>query len=399
MSVAEAAEATGRGQAPRWLRAALGVGEFDPGPEFNWFGRVAFTCALVTLLAIGCGIWVFLSGPPRIDFLSFWAAGRLALAGDPALAYDYHAHRAVEMSVAHMGGPMPFPYPPPFLLVVLPFAFHPVWVAWLAWVLLSGSIYLLATRRMLPGIYALAQPAAFMNMIGGQNGFLTCSVFAAGTALLDRRPLLAGALLGLFICKPQLALLLPVAVIAGRHWRAIYGAALSSSALLLVALALFGVDSYAGFLAMGRQFAAFMADSAWRWNQFASVFGLARFYGASQPVALSLQALAAVVAAVAAWRAWAAGSDRKVPILAAATMLVSPYLFTYDTLLLVIPFAWLLRDRAHPWRVALLWLGCVATVVAALGFTPAALPNIAPLLAAAALWWLQGERSSQLRER
>jgi len=41
-----------------------------------------------------------------------------------------------------------------------------------------------------------------------------------GGELLERRPLLAGGLLGLLIYKPQLGLLIPVALVAGRHWRA-----------------------------------------------------------------------------------------------------------------------------------------------------------------------------------
>jgi hypothetical protein len=46
-------------------------------------------------------------------------------------------------------------------------------------------------------------------------------------SLLERRPLLAGGLLGLLIYKLQLGLLIPVALLAGRHWRASEGVAAS----------------------------------------------------------------------------------------------------------------------------------------------------------------------------
>ena len=71
----------------------------------------------------------------------------------------------------------------------------------------------------------LAAPAVFINAVGGQNGTWTAALFGGGLSLLERRPLLAGGLLGLLIYKPQLALLIPVALLAGRHWRAFAAAA------------------------------------------------------------------------------------------------------------------------------------------------------------------------------
>jgi hypothetical protein len=372
------------------------LGNADPGPAFDWHGRIAFCCAAITLLAVAFGAWIFVSGPPRIDFLSFWAAGQLTIHGHPSLAYDYKVHRAVEASVAHLAGPMPFPYPPPFLLAVVPFGFQPVWLAYLLWSVVTIGLYVAATRKLLPTIYALAHPAAFMNAVGGQNGFLTCSVFAAGTSLLEKRPFLGGLVLGLLVCKPQLALLLPVAVIAGRHWRAIYGAALSSTALLAIAAAFFGLSSYSGFFKTAGEFTGFMAASAWRWNQFASVFGLARYAGVPQTPALLLHGLCACAAILVTWRAWSARMPQRVPILASASLLMSPYLFTYDSLLLVISLAWFVRER-EPLRLAFLWLGSLAAAVAAMGLGPVQIPNIAPLLAIGTLWWLYFDRDHGLQ--
>ena len=44
--------------------------------------------------------------------------------------------------------------------------------------------------------------------------------------LIDTRPRLAGLLLGLLCYKPHLALLAPVALVAGGHWRTFAAAAL-----------------------------------------------------------------------------------------------------------------------------------------------------------------------------
>ena len=60
-------------------------------------------------------------------------------------------------------------------------------------------------------------PAVFINAVGGQNGTWTAALFGGGLSLLERRPLLAGGLLGLLSYKLQLGLLIPVALLAGRH--------------------------------------------------------------------------------------------------------------------------------------------------------------------------------------
>ncbi len=69
--------------------------------------------------------------------------------------------------------------------------------------------------------------AVFINAVGGQNSTWTAALSGSGLSLLERRPLLAGGLLGLLIYKPQLGLLIPVALLAGRHWRASEGVAVS----------------------------------------------------------------------------------------------------------------------------------------------------------------------------
>ena len=337
------------------------------------------------MAALAFGVWIYRSIGPAVDFTSFWAAGHVALSGHASLAYDYNAHGAVEGTVTHLGKPIPFLYPPPFLLMLMPFGFHPYWLAYLLWVLGTGAIFAAATRRILPASYAFGYPAAFDNVIFGQNAFLTCSAFALGTALLETQPFAAGAILGLFVCKPQLALLLPVALLAGRQWRAIGGAALSSIALLALAAILFGFHSYADFLTASSRYGLMMAHGEWRWNQVASVFGAVRYFGAPTSAALILQGSFAVFAIAITWRAWSLKLDQRVPILAASTLLVSPYLFTYDSLLLVIVVGRFLRE-GKSLRVALVWLLSLATVLSLFGLCP--VPNLTPVAAIVSLWWL-----------
>ena len=202
------------------------------------------------LVLIAFGIWAFwqnYSEPVGIDFVSFWSAGRLALHGDPAAAYDIAVHRGVELGAAPGTGLMPFPYPPPFLLIVTAFAFPTFPVAFALWDIVTGALYALAGRRIAPLPYILANPPVLVAAMIGQSSLLTSAILIFGLSLVGAAPFAAGTILGLLIIKPQLALMLPVAMLAGRQWRVIAGAILSSTTALLLALIVFGSDSYRGF--------------------------------------------------------------------------------------------------------------------------------------------------------
>jgi alpha-1,2-mannosyltransferase len=349
---------------------------------------LALGLSFFTIAAFLSAAWLYRTNAPVIDFTSFWAAGQVVLQGHASSAYDFAAHRALELTVARTNRPVPFLYPPPFLLVVAPFAFRPYWTAYLLWITGTGAIYLIATRRVLQARQALAFPAAFDNVIFGQNAFLTCSAFIIATSLLESQPVLAGGVIGLFVCKPQLALLFPVALLASRNWRAIAGAAASSAALAGIAALVFGLDCYRRFLASGSDYAAMLVRDGWTWNQVASLFGAVRYFGVPQGAALALQAICAFVAIGLTWRAWSKKLEQRVPVLAAGTLLVSPYLFTYDSLLLIIPLGWFLRQRRFA-RVAVVWLLSLVTLLALFNLLPT--PNLTPVAAALSLWWLHSD--------
>ena len=353
------------------------------------YALAALALSTIFLISIPVAAWVYYSQRPGVDFASFWAAGRLALTGTPALAYDIEQHRAVELSVVSLGGLMPFPYPPPFLFVVTPLAIPAFWLGYLLWICATSGLYLVATRSLMPPRFALAHPAALVNSIIGQNGLLTAAIFLFGLSMVTAQPFAGGLVLGLLVIKPQLAVLVPVALIAARAWQAIAGAALSSLLFAALAALVFGLDSYWGFIGITRQYAIFIDSYDWAWGEQASVFAFFRFFDAPQTVALAAQAATAIVAAAITWRAWALRSGQRCAILAAATILVPPYLFTYDSLILVLPLAVLLRDSSRPWRPAIIWACLFAPLVPLFGFGsvyPG--PNTVPIAAILCLWWL-----------
>jgi hypothetical protein len=327
-------------------------------------GRLGWPLTIATgfaLVLIAFGVWAFwqnYSDPVGIDFVSFWSAGRLTLHGDPAAAYDIAVHRGVELGAAPGTGLMPFPYPPPFLFVVTVFALPSFPLAFALWDVVTGALYALAGRRIAPLSYVLANPPVLVAAMIGQSSLLTGAILIFGLSLVGGSQFVAGAVLGLLIIKPQLALMLPVAMLAGRQWRVIAGAILSSTIALLLALIAFGSDSYRGFFEILPHYVGFMSEARWDWAELASPFALFRYFGAGQNVALGFQILTCIAAGSITAVAWAKNWENKVPILAAASLLGSAYLFTYDAILLIMPAAVLIRQRRF-WSVGILWLLCL----------------------------------------
>lgn len=365
--------------------------------DLRWHRAVATGCAILFVLYAVWAFWLGYSTDRPVDFLSFWAAGRLALEGHAPLAYNLIAHKLVEMTVSPIQGWLPFPYPPPFLLFVAPLALFGLWPAFAIWVIATSCLYLLATRKLAPLPYSLAHPAILVNTWIGQNGFLTSAIFAFGLITIAEYPFVAGAIFGTLIFKPQLGLLLPVAFIAGRHWWAIFGAACSSLSLCILAYALFGLASYQAFLAALPNQAAIMANGNVPWNELATVYAFFRSFGVRESIAFTFQLVVALAAAVETARVWHLRLVTRGPVLASAALLASPYLLTYDALLLIIPMAYFLTRRRRPFVLVLLWLLTLLPIISYSGFYPG--PNTIPLASLLCLMLLRKDEHSREFER
>src|SRR6478609_9598171 len=82
------------------------------------------------------------------DFVNVWAAGKLVLQGNPALAYDWPTHKAIEELAIGRGfdGYFGWHYPPVFLFAAAALAALPYAWAYLAWLLATFPAYLAASR-------------------------------------------------------------------------------------------------------------------------------------------------------------------------------------------------------------------------------------------------------------
>jgi hypothetical protein len=271
------------------------------------------------------GIWVTApdGGGVPSDFVNVWAAGRLALTGHAAAAYDWPTHKLIEETAVGrpFDGYFVWPYPPTFLFVATALSLLPYATAYIAWVFGTFVGYLI-TIRVIVGertgyLLAAAFPAVLSNFIVGQNGFLTAGLVGGTLVLLEHQPIGAGLLLGLLTFKPHLGLLFPVALAASGRWRAFGAAAVVAT----------------------------LANDLADWSKFQTAFGLTRTLGGSEALAWSVQiamALTAATAIAALWRSHTA-YEIKAAALGVAAMLATPYLYIYDLVILAVPLAFLFR--------------------------------------------------------
>jgi hypothetical protein len=294
--------------------------------------------------------------PTGVDFEAFHAAARIALSGDAKRVYErgpVEAQERAETRIEH-DGYYPFIYPPTFLLIILMFGWLPAWLGYLAFLGCETALLTSLLLRVLPGrstfwriVSVLAFPAILVNVEAGQNGMLTASAFAAGLVWLDRKPALAGTCLGMLICKPHLAVAVPLILLCGRRWCALAAFIAASASLLAASVLLFGVSTWAAFLHSAPfVIKDFIVSSTVYQSRMASVFGAMRLLGDGLPVSYAVHsATLLTVLAIVAWLRPASGAS-SVALMAAAGLLLPPYVFDYDLACLAVPLAWLLACGA-----------------------------------------------------
>ena len=388
----------------RYAQTMAGEG-IDILREARWLDgrRVRGYALLIGLasLALLAVAWSQAQGPQGSDFLAFWGGGRAVLFGFPEFAYDLSWQERTQTS-AGFDGWYAFVNPPPFLFLAAPFAALPYPAAWIAWVVLTYAAWAWVSVRALPRLWPLVLvfPGALIAAGHAQNGFVTGALLVGGVALLDRRPLMAGALLGALIVKPHLALLVPFWLAAGGRWRAFAAAAASSAGLLLLSWLAFGTNTMIGYVNSWQASAAIMraADADFLLRMATPYAQVRLFAGETAALVVSgVIALAMLALVVLSGRRFGGDAMAGGAFMLAATALASPYLFNYDLPFLVLPILWLvregLRDGFRQWEKLLLvalWFAPYATRAAAL---PLGL-NLMPL-ASALLVWLVWSRAAR----
>ena len=336
--------------------------------------------AYAILIAVGfltaTGLMDALRRPLGTDFSQVWAAGVSVLAGHPEYPFNPELHAAAQRALFAPDTPFySWHYPPCLLTIAAMAALLPYVPALLLWQGMTFAAYLLVMRRIVPHpltlLLATAFPAVLVNMGHGHNGFLTASLLGGGLLLLRRRPVLSGLLLGLLVYKPQFGLMLPVALLAGRHWTVLASAAVTVMLMTSATLLAFGVRSWQAFqssLASTRT--VVLEQGATGWEKIQSVFSAARALGAGISDAYAFQAaLTAGVVLALAWL-WRGRADMRLKsaALIAGTLLSTPNVLDYDMVVLgpALGFAasWGRKRGFHPWVASLLAAVWVAPILA-----------------------------------
>ena len=334
-----------------------------------WSGILLTTevLAFAFLIAWTHGAFIPITPPTTTDFVSFYAAGKLALAGTPALAYDQLAHHAAEMAATAVGIEYQFFfYPPVYLLLCTPLALLPYLASFIVFQTATLALWLFTARRILAAhgwgwcLPVLAYPAVFWTVGLGQNALLTASLLGAVTLLVDTRPSLAGLLLGLLCYKPHLALLAPVALVAGGYWRVFAAATLSVIAIVGLSIAAFGLAPWQAYLGELTGARAIYETGRIEIAGYVTAFGAARLMGIAVPLAYALQAaVTVVVATIVAWIWWRDPDPaHRGAALTAGILLSVPLALLYDMMIAAVAMLWLVRaasrDGFLPWEKLLL---------------------------------------------
>lgn len=350
----------------RQIAVAALTGRKPGSPRVLLQLAVAF-CAVVGLYD-ALTIILYLSGGPFIgpqrsilfpDFIVFHAASRAFLEGKLGVIYQLAAFSDFENLnyPEYFKQPVnfrPFMYPPTWLLLTIPLAWFGVVAAYSAFMAATAAFATLLAGRSNFWIWmaTLTSPAALWTMISGQNAFLNIGLFYGGMRLVDRSPAAAGILLGVLSYKPQLCVLVPVALLAARRWQALAWMIVTAVFMAVASLAVFGVEFWLQFFEMARErsgpeFAALMFQHVSTFITTILVAG--RILGLPPTLASVAQLAGAVAAVIIVWRAFSRHepSDESTAVLAAGTLLVSPYLINYDLLLLMPAALMVFRRRVE----------------------------------------------------
>jgi arabinofuranan 3-O-arabinosyltransferase len=291
------------------------------------------------------------------DFVNYFSGAYLALHQRIGDIYHWPAYHAFQEQLvgAAVSRNYNYSYPPLTLVVTLPFAVLPYVPALGVWLVGGWYAFYRALRLATPNaaLLALAAPAVFVNTYCGQNGVWTAAFLGGGLMLLQRQPVIAGVLFGLQAYKPHLALMIPVALLAGRQWRAFVSAAATVVLLALASVALAGWEGWRSFLDVTpllRKVTLEDADAVWHRN--VSVFMFASRLGAGLTAAYAAQMMAALAAAALVASAWF--KDAPAPARYAAVLIgvlfATPYLQDYDLVLgaFMVVWLWQLDPEATP---------------------------------------------------
>ncbi|MEM7178205.1 MAG: glycosyltransferase family 87 protein [Pseudomonadota bacterium] len=330
--------------------------------------RFLFTLCLFIIVVWWAAIFVSLnrdqSDPIKLDFIAFWAAAKLALAGEPLSVWNPGLFEIAQGIRSAEKGTMPWFYPPTFQLALAPLGFLPLTLAYGAFIALSLVFYFRLISRIIPDYagYLVAAPAVILCCFLGNNAVF----FAAclGYALLHlTQPARAGFSIALMSMKPTLGPMIPIALLASRRWGVILWASLFVVGMAAAATLLFGIAYWTAFIDASQTALGRIKPGSHETGMMVSWFSLARTAGWSQEAAIGLHGawlIAMIAALILLWARSATDFNWQAAALFLAVPLTSPHAFHYEMTYGLLALGFMLRAGIGPIGKVIavtLWLG------------------------------------------
>ena len=290
----------------------------------------AVLVAGLPLAAFGIANWVDVATRSYAgnDFHLYWVAARVGWTRGWAAIYEpaIYGHEVARLS-GHIEA---FLSPPPLAWLVTPFAALPYRPAFAAWSAVTTACFLAAWalsaegdawRRIAFLVAALGLFPVTFALLLGQATLLVIAGVAAGAFLLRAgRSSWAGVAFAAVAFKPQVALLVPIALVVGRQWRALAVMAAVDAALAIASLVAIGPGGVHAYIEVSRFW------GAW---EFVRRNTLAYQLSAWLP-AQAVVGGAILLTALALYRNRRAGGDRLLALALAGSVLAAVYLNEED---------------------------------------------------------------------
>lgn len=228
-----------------------------------WLSAAAATAAITTVFGVKRWVDHFVSAPYVDDFRLNYVAAEIGLTRGWSHIYDLDLQRQLSAGFGPVGSVVNthenFVTPPPLAWLVAPFTLFSLPAGYLVWTLVSLAALIFAWWLVCPGkglaritllLVAIAIWPTHYSFWQGQTGGVSIACLAATWWLLVReRWALAGAVLALALfIKPQVVILVPVALFVSGRWRPALYCALASGILGLISIASLGSDGIAAYM-------------------------------------------------------------------------------------------------------------------------------------------------------
>ncbi|AVX03311.1 hypothetical protein MXMO3_00779 [Maritalea myrionectae] len=299
-----------------------------------------------------------------LDFNSFWTAAKLALAGDSLTPYSGQPFLELQKEwTGFQDTSFAFFYPPTWLVYVLPFGHFSQPIAYFLFNLIGFGLVILFGRALFKSwksaFILCAFPAAMNCMLHGQNGLLSAALLGGAMLCLQhRRFVLAGIFIGLLSYKPQLGLIIPLALLFARHWHTFLSAAVTTIAIAVVSLLIFGLETWMAFFEQLPIASYVLRNGIVNWEKMVSVYAALRVLGLSDTWASAIQILVSLAIVLLLFQIWRpkphhtqqsqAYTDKEMAnrsaILIAGGLVFTPFALAYDFMILIVPIAYLVKS-------------------------------------------------------